>query len=79
MMRKCLVTPLIYAILRVLFLDQENKHFLENNLQLSQQIDLLERVVRSILIRRGEVRVSVSSPSILRTLLRPARGLLADW
>uniref|UniRef100_A0A8D1XN27 Coiled-coil domain containing 30 n=1 Tax=Sus scrofa TaxID=9823 RepID=A0A8D1XN27_PIG len=39
---------------RVLFLDQENKHFLENNLQLSQQIDLLERVVRSILIRRGE-------------------------
>uniref|UniRef100_A0A8D1XLD1 Coiled-coil domain containing 30 n=2 Tax=Sus scrofa TaxID=9823 RepID=A0A8D1XLD1_PIG len=64
---------------RVLFLDQENKHFLENNLQLSQQIDLLERVVRSILIRRGEVRVSVSSPSILRTLLRPARGLLADW
>uniref|UniRef100_A0A8D1VWB3 Coiled-coil domain containing 30 n=1 Tax=Sus scrofa TaxID=9823 RepID=A0A8D1VWB3_PIG len=47
---------------RVLFLDQENKHFLENNLQLSQQIDLLERVVRSILIRRGEVRVSVSSP-----------------
>ncbi|XP_047645462.1 coiled-coil domain-containing protein 30 isoform X4 [Phacochoerus africanus] len=39
---------------RVLFLDQENKHFLENNLQLSQQIDLLERVIRSILIRRGE-------------------------
>ena len=51
--------PLIYAILRVLFLDKENKQLQENRLRLTQQVGLLERIIRSIQIRRGEVRLAV--------------------
>uniref|UniRef100_A0A8C3YGS1 Coiled-coil domain containing 30 n=1 Tax=Catagonus wagneri TaxID=51154 RepID=A0A8C3YGS1_9CETA len=52
---------------RVLFLDKENKQLQENSLRLTQQIDLLERIIRSIQIRRGEVRVA------------PVLGLLVDY
>lgn len=39
---------------RVLFLDKENKHLQENSLQLTEQVGLLERIIRSIQICRGE-------------------------
>ncbi|XP_010993142.2 coiled-coil domain-containing protein 30 isoform X1 [Camelus dromedarius] len=39
---------------RVLLLDKENKQLQENSLQLVQQVGLLERIIRSIQIRRGE-------------------------
>ncbi|XP_049734926.1 coiled-coil domain-containing protein 30 isoform X2 [Elephas maximus indicus] len=39
---------------RVLFLDKENKQLQENSLRLTQQVGLLERIIRSIQIRRGE-------------------------
>ncbi|XP_043852013.1 coiled-coil domain-containing protein 30 [Dromiciops gliroides] len=39
---------------RVLFLDEENKLLQENSLRLTQQVGLLERILRSIQIRRGE-------------------------
>nr|XP_031539946.1 coiled-coil domain-containing protein 30 isoform X1 [Vicugna pacos]XP_031539947.1 coiled-coil domain-containing protein 30 isoform X1 [Vicugna pacos] len=39
---------------RVLLLDKENKQLQENSLQLVQQVGLLERIIRSIHIRRGE-------------------------
>ncbi|XP_061040364.1 coiled-coil domain-containing protein 30 isoform X1 [Eubalaena glacialis] len=39
---------------RVLFLDKENKQLQENRLRLTQQVGLLERIIRSIQIRRGE-------------------------
>lgn len=47
--------PLLYPILRVLFLDKENKQLQENSLQLTEQVGLLERIIRSTQIRRGEV------------------------
>ncbi|KAM9111122.1 coiled-coil domain-containing protein 30 isoform 2-T2 [Megaptera novaeangliae] len=39
---------------RVLFLDKENKQLQENRLRLTQQVGLLERIIRSIQSRRGE-------------------------
>eukprot|EP00070_Physeter_catodon_P034417 XP_028341311.1 coiled-coil domain-containing protein 30 [Physeter catodon] len=39
---------------RVFFLDKENKQLQENSLRLTQQVGLLERIIRSIQIRRGE-------------------------
>ncbi|KAM9245196.1 coiled-coil domain-containing protein 30 isoform 1-T1 [Dugong dugon] len=39
---------------RVLFLDKENKQLQENSLRLTQQVGLLERIIRSMQIRRGE-------------------------
>ncbi|XP_058408092.1 coiled-coil domain-containing protein 30 isoform X13 [Diceros bicornis minor] len=39
---------------RVLVLDKENKQLQENSLRLTQQVGLLERIIRSIQIRRGE-------------------------
>uniref|UniRef100_A0A8C6F592 Coiled-coil domain containing 30 n=1 Tax=Monodon monoceros TaxID=40151 RepID=A0A8C6F592_MONMO len=49
---------------RVLFLDKENKQLQENSLRLTQQVGLLERIIRSIQIRRGEVRL-LFSPSFI--------------
>ncbi|XP_022431145.2 coiled-coil domain-containing protein 30 isoform X3 [Delphinapterus leucas] len=43
---------------RVLFLDKENKQLQENSLRLTQQVGLLERIIRSIHIRRGEETIS---------------------
>nr|XP_019793205.2 coiled-coil domain-containing protein 30 [Tursiops truncatus] len=43
---------------RVLFLDKENKQLQENSLRLTQQVGLLERIIRSIQIRRGEETIS---------------------
>uniref|UniRef100_A0A8C9ALL3 Coiled-coil domain containing 30 n=1 Tax=Prolemur simus TaxID=1328070 RepID=A0A8C9ALL3_PROSS len=43
---------------RVLFLDKENKQLQENSLRLTQHIGLLERIIRSIQIRRGEETIS---------------------
>uniref|UniRef100_H0XC80 Coiled-coil domain containing 30 n=1 Tax=Otolemur garnettii TaxID=30611 RepID=H0XC80_OTOGA len=40
---------------RVLFLDKENKQLQENSLRFMQHIGLLERIIRNIQIRRGEV------------------------
>nr|XP_012603922.1 coiled-coil domain-containing protein 30 isoform X5 [Microcebus murinus] len=42
---------------RVLFLDKENKQLQENSLRFMQHIGLLERIIRSIQIRRGEEAV----------------------
>lgn len=56
MIQKFLIMPLIYAILRVVYMDKENKQLQENSLRLTQQIGFLERIIRSIHIRRGEVR-----------------------
>ncbi|XP_074236747.1 coiled-coil domain-containing protein 30 isoform X4 [Saimiri boliviensis] len=39
---------------RVLYIDKENKQLHENSLRLTQQIGFLERIIRSIHIRRGE-------------------------
>lgn len=39
---------------RVFFLDKENKQLQENSLRLTQQVGLLEHVIRNIQIRRGE-------------------------
>ncbi|XP_036204842.1 coiled-coil domain-containing protein 30 isoform X1 [Myotis myotis] len=39
---------------RVLFLDKENKQLQENSLQLTEQVGLLERIIRSVQICRGE-------------------------
>ncbi|XP_056651299.1 coiled-coil domain-containing protein 30 isoform X9 [Monodelphis domestica] len=39
---------------RVIFLDEENKLLQENSLRLTQQVGFLERILRSIQIRRGE-------------------------
>ncbi|XP_032103066.1 coiled-coil domain-containing protein 30 isoform X9 [Sapajus apella] len=39
---------------RVLYMDKENKQLRENSLRLTQQIGFLERIIRSIHIRRGE-------------------------
>lgn len=55
-MQKFLVILLIYPILRVLFLDKENKQLHENRLRLTQQVGFLERIISSIQIRRREVR-----------------------
>ncbi|XP_019499237.1 PREDICTED: coiled-coil domain-containing protein 30 [Hipposideros armiger] len=54
MVPKFLVMPLIYSILRVLFLDKENKQLQENSLRLTQQVGVLERIISSIQIRREE-------------------------
>lgn len=54
--------PLIYAILRVLVLDEENKQLQKNSLQLTQEVDLLEHIIKSIQIHRGEVRLLSSLP-----------------
>ncbi|XP_069335263.1 coiled-coil domain-containing protein 30 [Eulemur rufifrons] len=43
---------------RVLFLDKENKQLQENSLRLTQHIGLLERIIRSIQICRGEETIS---------------------
>nr|XP_024652718.1 coiled-coil domain-containing protein 30 isoform X8 [Macaca nemestrina] len=40
---------------RVLYMDKENKQLQENSLRLTQQIGFLERIIRSIHIRRGEM------------------------
>lgn len=55
------MTP-IYPILRVLVLDKENKQLQENSLRLTQQVGLLERIIRSVQIRRGEVTGFSSGP-----------------
>lgn len=60
MMKKFLVMPLIYPILRVFLLDKENKQLQENSLQLSQQVGVLKRIINNIQIRRGEVRYHAS-------------------
>nr|XP_055111670.1 coiled-coil domain-containing protein 30 isoform X1 [Symphalangus syndactylus] len=39
---------------RVLYMDKENKQLQEHSLRLTQQIGFLERIIRSIHIRRGE-------------------------
>ncbi|XP_054994401.1 coiled-coil domain-containing protein 30 isoform X1 [Sorex araneus] len=39
---------------RVFFLDKENKQLQENSLRLTQQVGLLERILRSMQIRTGE-------------------------
>ncbi|XP_037683442.1 coiled-coil domain-containing protein 30 isoform X2 [Choloepus didactylus] len=43
---------------RVFFLDKENKRLQENSLRLTQEIGLLEHIIRSIQIHRGEETVS---------------------
>ncbi|XP_014395032.1 PREDICTED: coiled-coil domain-containing protein 30 isoform X1 [Myotis brandtii] len=48
---KCTISSVQH---RVLFLDKENKHLQENSLQLTEQVGLLERIIRSIQIFRGE-------------------------
>ncbi|XP_043734382.1 coiled-coil domain-containing protein 30 isoform X1 [Cervus elaphus] len=39
---------------RVLVLDEENKQLQKNSLQLTQEVDLLEHIIKSIQIHRGE-------------------------
>ncbi|XP_053775897.1 coiled-coil domain-containing protein 30 isoform X4 [Desmodus rotundus] len=48
---KCMMSSVQH---RVLSLDKENKQLQENSLQLTEQVGLLERIVRSIQICRGE-------------------------
>ncbi|XP_049630682.1 coiled-coil domain-containing protein 30 [Suncus etruscus] len=43
---------------RVFFLDRENKQLQENSLRLTQQVDLLERIIQSIQIHIGEEATS---------------------
>uniref|UniRef100_G1PVZ8 Coiled-coil domain containing 30 n=1 Tax=Myotis lucifugus TaxID=59463 RepID=G1PVZ8_MYOLU len=50
---KCTISSVQH---RVLFLDKENKQLQENSLQLTEQVGLLERIIRSIQTCRGEVR-----------------------
>ncbi|XP_054392903.2 coiled-coil domain-containing protein 30 isoform X5 [Pongo abelii] len=47
---------------RVLYMDKENKQLQENSLRLTQQIGFLERIIRSIHIRRGENLKEFSVP-----------------
>ena len=56
MIQKFLVIPLIYLILRVLLLDKENKQLQETTLRLTQQVGLLEHIIKNIQNHRGEVR-----------------------
>lgn len=60
--------PLIYPILRVLFLDKENKQLQENSLQLTEQVGLLERIIRSVQICRGEVRYELPGRCLIWSL-----------
>ncbi|KAG8507668.1 LOW QUALITY PROTEIN: Coiled-coil domain-containing protein 30 [Galemys pyrenaicus] len=53
---------------RVLLLDKENKLLQENSLQLTHHIGLLERIIRNIQIRRGEVRCVLPVGSLIRCL-----------
>jgi hypothetical protein len=62
---------LIYSTLRVFFLDKENKQLQENCLRLMQQIGLLERIIRNIQIRTGEVRGALYIGSLIVGLLCP--------
>ncbi|XP_023608462.1 coiled-coil domain-containing protein 30 [Myotis lucifugus] len=48
---KCTISSVQH---RVLFLDKENKQLQENSLQLTEQVGLLERIIRSIQTCRGE-------------------------
>lgn len=58
-----LAMPLIYAMFRAFLLDKENQQLQENCLRLMQQISLLERIIRSIQIRRVEVRCALGTGS----------------
>lgn len=58
-----LAMPLIYAMFRAFLLDKENQQLQENCLRLMQQISLLERIIRSIQIRRVEVRCALRTGS----------------
>lgn len=58
-----LAMPLIYAMFRAFLLDKENQQLQENCLRLMQQISLLERIIRSIQIRRAEVRCALCTGS----------------
>jgi hypothetical protein len=51
-----LAIPPICAMFRASLLDKENQQLQENCLRLMQQIGLLEQIIRSIQIRREEVR-----------------------
>ncbi|KAM6217007.1 coiled-coil domain-containing protein 30 [Rhynchocyon petersi] len=46
------------------FLDKENRKLQENSIRLSQQISLLERIIRSLQIRRGEEITITEIPEI---------------
>ncbi|ELK31118.1 Coiled-coil domain-containing protein 30 [Myotis davidii] len=48
---KCTISSVQH---RVLFLDKENKQLQDNSLQLTEQVGLLERIIRSVQICRGE-------------------------
>uniref|UniRef100_A0A452VJC4 Coiled-coil domain containing 30 n=1 Tax=Ursus maritimus TaxID=29073 RepID=A0A452VJC4_URSMA len=54
---------------RVLLLDKENKELQETTLRLTQQVGLLERIIKNIQIHRGEVRcVLLLCPSYEETI-----------
>nr|KAF6443310.1 hypothetical protein HJG59_002270 [Molossus molossus] len=56
---------------RVFFLDKENKQLQENRLQLTEQVGLLKRVIRSIQIFRGQETIfsSTSKYEVLNKIL----------
>ncbi|XP_006886667.1 PREDICTED: coiled-coil domain-containing protein 30-like [Elephantulus edwardii] len=52
---------------KVNFLDKENRQLQENSIRLSQQISLLERIIRSFQIHRGEPSSSEAWAKVART------------
>lgn len=57
--KQFLAMPSICAMFRTFLLDKENQQLQENCLRLMQQISLLEQIIRSIQIRREEVRCAL--------------------
>ncbi|KAF6107881.1 coiled-coil domain containing 30 [Phyllostomus discolor] len=65
---KCMISSVQH---RVLSLDKENKQLQENSLRLTEQVGLLERIVRSIQICRGEETIlsGISEYEVLNKIL----------
>ncbi|OWK04743.1 hypothetical protein Celaphus_00002671, partial [Cervus elaphus hippelaphus] len=63
---------------RVLVLDEENKQLQKNSLQLTQEVDLLEHIIKSIQIHRGEASSQVQRDAANSLHSDEIQGLAGD-